>query len=174
MSLTLWVLYADAPFNETKAFLNTEVHGRVAPKELSHWAFSDWKYPSAYVGKLMQEGDEILSTVPKPTDFYLGINTSKRFRQRHLDTKIRQYVMNDEPTNGKLHAFTTQGFINLVNSTPRGWLLADYYFYNALTDPQARQFAIQNLNYHFDASRDGGVDVFSWDRNQPRQAQRSI
>ena len=35
-------------------------------------------------------------------------------------------------------------------------------------------FAIQNLNYHFDASRDGGVDVFSWDRNQPRQAQRSI
>lgn len=174
MSLTLWALFADAPFNETKAFLNTEVHGRVAPKELSHWAFSDWKYPSAYVGKLMQEGDEILSTVPKPTDFYLGINTSKRFRQRHLDTKIRQYVMNDEPTNGKLHAFTTQGFINLVNSTPRGWLLADYYFYNALTDPQARQFAIQNLNYHFDASRDGGVDVFSWDRNQPRQAQRSI
>lgn len=169
-----WLIFADLPFAQAKQLINTTEHGLVAPKALSHWSFVDWKYPCAYVTQYLQPGDQVLATVPKPTDFYLGINESKRFRQRHFDTKIREYVMNDEPEGNELHAFTTNGFKNLVNSTMRGWLLADYYFYNALTDPEARDWAIKNLNFHFDASRDAGVDVFSWDKNQPPQPQRSL
>lgn len=172
--LTLWLVFIDLPFKEAQAYINTEVHGMVTPKTLSHWSFVDWKYPSRYVGQYMKEGDLILSTVPKPTDFYLGINSSQRFRQRHFDTKIRQYVMNDEPETNELHARTTNGFINAVNSTQRGWLLADYYFYNALTDPQARQWAIQNLEFHYDASKDAGVHVFSWDKSLPPSPQKNV
>jgi len=172
--LVLWLVFTDLPFKQTKGLINTEEHGMVAPKELSHWSFVDWKFPSNYVSNFLQPNDVVLSTVPKPTDFYLGINNSKRFRQRHLDTELRQYVMNDPPEGMETHAFTTDGFKNIVNSTTRGWLFADYYFYNALTDPEARQWAIENLEFHFDASKDGGVNVLSWDKTQPRSPRRSL
>src|SRR5690606_18990883 len=101
-------------------------------------------------------------------------NHSLRFRQRHLDTKIRQYVENKPDSSGNLNAKTTNDFVHVVNNTPRGWLLADYYFYNALTAPEARNFAIRYLDFHFDASKDGGVHVFSWDRTKQPSREKAF
>jgi hypothetical protein len=91
----------------------------------------------------------------------------------HLDGKTKEYVKND-PDGRTRSAYTHEQLVKTFRENQRGWLLADYYFDNALTDPQSKQFVINNMTYHFDASDDGGVKIFSWDHSVPLKYQSSM
>ncbi|MBX2984537.1 MAG: glycosyltransferase family 39 protein [Bacteroidia bacterium] len=158
-----------------KAFLNNTEHGQVVDRNISEWYYTNWKSPIEYVQQNMSESDVVLSTVPNAIRFYMGIDTAKLgwFRQMIYDGIQKKYVQNT-PDGKKVSGYTTEEFMSTVKNNPRGWLLADYYFYNVMTDPQARQFAIEHLDYHFGASRDGSVQVFSWDNSKPKTEETPI
>ncbi|MCO6494060.1 MAG: glycosyltransferase family 39 protein [Bacteroidetes bacterium] len=158
-----------------KAFLNNTSHGQIVDSKISEWYFTNWKDPIDYVKQNMAEGDVVLSTVPNAIRFYMGIDTAKLgwFRQMIYDGTQKKYVQNT-PDGKKVSGYTTDEFINTVKNNPRGWLLADYYFYNVMTDPHARQYAIEHLDYHFGAGRDGSVQVFSWDHSKPKTEETPI
>ena len=159
----------------TKAFLNRIEHGQIVDKKISEWYYTNWKDASEYVKLNRAEGDVVLSTVPNAVRFYLGLDTSVVgwFRQMRYDGTVKEYVQN-EPTGKKVSGYTTEEFIATVKNHPRGWLLADYYFNNVMTDPQARNYAIQNLDFHFGASKDGSVQVFSWDHSKRKPFPSSL
>ncbi len=157
-----------APMSDMQSMITTQHHGRVVPKEIASWFFTNWRYPCTYVKKRKNPDDIIMCTVPKAAKFYVDINNPIWFRQRKYDTKKEKYVFREPPKDKKFHATTYKGFVNTIRNTSRGWLLADYYLYNAMTDPRARQFAFKNLRYHYYATNDGSVKVFSWDHSTPQ------
>lgn len=99
--------------------------------------------------------------------------TTYRFRQMHFDAKQKGYVPN-LPDGRKKSAYTYEQLVKTFNENPRGWLMADYYFENALTDPRTKQFIEEIFVYHFDACIDGAVKVFSWDKAKPKNYQSSF
>jgi 4-amino-4-deoxy-L-arabinose transferase-like glycosyltransferase len=159
----------------TKAFLSRTEHGQLIDKKQAEWYYTNWREATDYVKLNMVEGDVILSTVPNAARFYMEVDTAKLgwFRQMILDPVNKQYVQN-EPTGKKVSGYTTEEFIATVQNHPRGWLLADYYFNNVMTDPNARNYAIQNLDFHFGASKDGSVQVFSWDHSKRKPFPSSL
>jgi uncharacterized membrane protein len=159
----------------TKAFLNRQQHGQLVDRKIGEWYFSHWRDALKYVQQNMKEGDVILSTVPNAPRWYLGTDTSSLgwFRQRHYDGTAKDYVPND-PDGKRVSGYTTEQFIKTIEDNPRGWLLADYYFYNRLTDDNARQYATENLTFHFNASADGSVQVFSWDKSNPKKTETPV
>jgi len=161
-----------APTNEIGSLLKTKSHGRVIKPELSIWYFSNWREASNYVAPRLQPTDCIISTLPAATNFYLSRDNSIWFRQMHFDTKLRKYVPN-EPLNVKGEsAWNYEQFLETISLAKRGWLIADYYLYNVMTDSRARTYVIENMKYHFDACSDGTVQVFSWDHGvlEPKKA----
>ena len=56
-------------------------------------------------------------------------------------------------------------FVETVKRNKRGWLLVDHYLNSAYTDTRIIDFIHNSLTYHFDASQDGSVQVFSWDHD---------
>ncbi|MCK9480348.1 MAG: glycosyltransferase family 39 protein [Bacteroidia bacterium] len=158
-----------------KAFLNNTNHGQIVDRQISEWYYTNWKDPIAYVKQNMAPGDVVLSTVPNSIRLYMGIDTAKLgwFRQMIYDGIQKKYVQN-QPDGKKVSGYTTDEFIATIKNNPRGWLLADYYFYNVMTDPRARQYAIEHLDYHFGASMDGSVQVFSWDNSKPKTEETPI
>jgi hypothetical protein len=161
-----------APANEISSLLKTKLHGRVIKPELSIWYFSNWREASNHVAPQLQPTDCVMSTLPAATNFYLKRDNSIWFRQMHFDTKLRKYVPN-EPLNTKGEsAWNYDQFLETVSLATRGWVIADYYLYNVMTDPRARAYVIENMKYHFDACSDGTVQVFSWERGvqEPKKA----
>lgn len=156
--------------SETKNFLNNKNHGLLIDRNLSEWYFTNWKDPYMYIQSNMTNEDVVISSVPNSSKVYLGIDTSRLgwFRQTRYDGLLKKYVPN-EPSGKPVSGYTTEEFIKTVETYPRGWLVVDYYFYNVMTDPKARQYATENLEYHFMASADGSVQVFSWDHNKPQR-----
>lgn len=147
--------------------LKTEVHGNVVDKSISEIHFVNWKQPCLFIKDRMQKGDVIMATVQFAPRFYLGLDSVVWFRQMHFDAQKKTYVSNT-PDARKLSANTYEQLVKTFNENPRGWLLADYYFDNALTDPRAKQFVEQNFDFHFSACEDGAVKVFSWDKSKPK------
>jgi hypothetical protein len=158
---------------EIGSMLKTEVHGNVVDKAISEIHFVNWKQPSEFIKKNLKKGDVVMATVQFAPKFYLGMDSVVWFRQMHYDAKKKDYVSNT-PDQRKLSATTYEQLVKTYNENPRGWLLADYYFDNALTDPRAKQFVEQNFTYHFDACDDGGVKVFSWDKAKPKSYQSAF
>ena len=155
--------------SQTKAFLSRTEHGQLVDRKISEWYYTNWKDPIKYVKENMQAGDVVLATVPNAPRLYMGIDSAKLgwFRQMRYDGVKKEYVQNEgmgKPVSG----YTTDEFISTLQNNPRGWLLADYYFENVMTDPKARQIAIEKLDFHFGASPDGSVKVFSWDNSKPK------
>lgn len=152
------------------AFLKHKEHGQIVDKNISEWSFTNWQEPLNYVNENRKQGDVVLSTVPNSARFYLDLDTSELgwFRQNILNAVEKKYQPN-EPSGKPVSGYTTEEFIKTVETYPRGWLVVDYYFYNVMTDPKARQYATENLEYHFMASADGSVQVFSWDHNKPQR-----
>lgn len=173
--ITIVVVIVICKPSNLKAFLTRTEHGQLVDKNISEWYYTNWKDPIDYVRQNMTEGDVILSTVPNAPRLYLGVDSAKLgwFRQMHYDGNEKKYVQNI-PDGKKVSGYTTEEFMSTIKNNPRGWLLADYYFYNVMTDPQARQFAIEHLDYHFGASRDGSVQVFSWDNSKPKTEETPI
>lgn len=152
---------------EISGMLNTEAHGNVVDKSISEIHFVNWKQPSLFIKDQMKPGDVIMATVQFAPRFYLGLDSVVWFRQMHYDAKLKEYVPN-LPDHRQKSANTYEQLVKTYNENPRGWLLADYYFDNALTDPRAKQFVEQNFTFHFSACDDGAVKVFSWDKAKPK------
>jgi len=155
------------PTNEISSLLKTKSHGRVIKPELSIWYFSNWREASNYVAPRLQPTDCVISTLPAATNFYLKRDNSIWFRQMHFDTKLRKYVPNEPLKTKGESAWNYEEFLETVSLAKRGWLIADYYLYNVMTDPRARTYVIENMKYHFDACSDGTVQVFGWDQGAP-------
>ncbi|MBC7425203.1 MAG: hypothetical protein H7321_01605 [Bacteroidia bacterium] len=170
-SLILFILIL--PLKEIKAMVTRDLHGNPVPKELSEISFVNWREPCEYIKENMQKGDLVMSTVIQAPQFYLDNDQTIWFRQMKYDAKVRKYVPNP-PELAKNKASTYEALVATVKNNPRGWLLADYYFINALTDPNARQFCVENMTFHPDASPDGSVQVFSWDNSKPKQFQSPV
>jgi len=147
--------------------LTTEDHGNVVSKDLAEIHFVNWKQPCLFVKENRKPSDIVMATVQMAPRFYLEMDSVIWFRQMHYDATKKKYVPN-LPDGRKLSAYTYEQLVKTYNENPRGWLLADYYFDNALTDPKAREFVEQNFTYHFEASNDGSVKVFSWDKAKPK------
>lgn len=158
---------------EILSMLKTEKHGNVVDKAISEIHFVNWKQPGEYVMENMKKGDIVMATVQFAPKFYLNLDSVVWFRQLHFDAKTKDYVRNESDKRDP-SAWTYDQLVNTFNKYPRGWLMADYYFENALTDPRARQFVEENFVYHFDACEDGGVKVFSWDKAKPKSYQSSF
>jgi 4-amino-4-deoxy-L-arabinose transferase-like glycosyltransferase len=159
---------------ETKAYLS-KTHGLLVDRKLSEWFYTNWKESGKYVKQNMKENDVVLSTIPNAQRVYLDIDTAKIgwFRQMRYDGLQKKYVQN-EPLGKTVSGYTTEEFIATVENHNRGWLIADYYFYNVMTDDKARQYAIENLRYHYNASTDGSVHVFSWDKSNPKEMETPL
>ncbi|MBR9923298.1 MAG: hypothetical protein GYB31_20900 [Bacteroidetes bacterium] len=139
----------------------------IVDSKLSKWSFVNWKDPAEYLKPLLQEGDVILATVPKAAAWYLDKPETEIiwFRQKEYDTEKKGYVDYKELPE-KQHAYSPEGFRNILNTQKRGWFLADYYLDNVLTHPQAKTLVYQNLHYEKEASPDGSVRLFHWDHSQ--------
>jgi 4-amino-4-deoxy-L-arabinose transferase-like glycosyltransferase len=158
---------------EIGEMLKTETHGNIVAKEISEIHYVNWKQPCLFIKDRMQKGDVIMATVQFAPRFYLGLDSVVWFRQMHFDAKTKDYISNI-PDKRKLSANTYEQLVKTFNENKRGWLLADYYFDNALTDPRAKQFVEQNFEFHFSACEDGAVKVFSWDKAKPKSYESSF
>ena len=156
------VLLLYAPWNETFALLMTQKHGRVVKRELSYWYFSHWREAYDYLQANIQSEDVIVSTFPASGNFYLDRENTIWFRQRHFDPERLDYVPNEPTGNRGQSAWTYEEFLETVQMHSRGWVIADNYLYNVMTDPRARDYIFQTMEYHFGASIDGTVFVFNW------------
>ncbi len=158
---------------EIGEMLKTQTHGNIVDKSISEIHYVNWKQPCLFIKDRMQKGDVIMATVQFAPRFYLGLDSVVWFRQMHFDAKTKDYVSN-LPDQRKLSANTYEQLVKTFNENKRGWLLADYYFDNALTDPRAKQFVEQNFDFHFSACEDGAVKVFSWDKSKPKSYESSF
>jgi 4-amino-4-deoxy-L-arabinose transferase-like glycosyltransferase len=161
-----------APVDNVSSLLKTRSHGRVVKPELSVWYFSNWKEAASYVAPRSHPSDRVLSTLPVAANFYLKRDDSIWFRQMHFDTKLKKYVPNEPLKKKGESAWNYDEFLETVALAKRGWLIADYYLYNVMTDPRARTYVIENLKFHFDACSDATVQVFGWDHDvqEPKKA----
>jgi 4-amino-4-deoxy-L-arabinose transferase-like glycosyltransferase len=174
ISVLIGLLFLGRGINSME-FINTKKHGRIIPQELSKWTFANWKEPFIRIKKHLQPNDIILTTHTTNTQHYLNKKENIYwFRQKKLDPKTRKYVpfIDQEVRSSKGHGNSLQGIQNLYNQHDRGWVLADYYFYNVLTDPAARHFVYQNFNYHYDLGNES-IIVFSWDKTKPHLKQKN-
>ena len=160
-------LVAASPVKELSALINPQRHGMVARPEISNWFFSNWREAAQHVKPQIQKDDVVFSTMPSGTNHYLGIDSSLWFRQMHYSEYVKRYISNEKIETTLPNGTTYDNFIETVQRYKRGWVFADYYFYNVMTDPRVRDYVVRNLKYHFDACSDGTVQVFSWDQNAP-------
>lgn len=163
-SIILLVLLS--PLNDLQTLINPKRHGMVSRTEISNWFFSNWKEASLNVKSLIRPDDVIFSTMPSGTNHYLGTDSSLWFRQMHYSEYVKRYISNEKIMTDAPNGSTYDNFVETVERYKRGWVFADYYFYNVMTDPRVRDYVIKNLKYHFDACTDGTVQVFSWDRDR--------
>ncbi len=161
------LVFAFMQRKEISKMLQTELHGHVVDKKISEIPFVNWKQPCLFIKEHRQPNDLIMATVQMAPRFYLETDSVIWFRQMHLDGKTKEYVRN-LPDGRKRSAYTYEQLVKTYEENPRGWLLADYYFDNALTDQRAKEFVEQNFTFHFDACENGDVKVFSWDKAKPR------
>lgn len=167
------LLFGISKRKDISSMLNATEHGNIVDKSISEIHFVNWKQPCLFIRDNMQAGDVVMATVQQAPRFYLGLDSVVWFRQNHYDAKKKDYVPNT-PDGRKKSAATYEQLVKTFNENPRGWLLADYYFDNALTDPRARQFVEQNFTFHFNACDDGGIKVFSWNKAKPKTYQSAF
>jgi hypothetical protein len=138
----------------------------VVDNNICEFNFTNWRQPASFVQKKKKDGDLILSTVTTAAGYYLDEANVIQFRQNHYDTEQKKYVSNasipDRPS-----AATLEDLQRTVQQYPRGWLLADYYMDNIMVDDRARMFVYRYMTFYPEASPDGSVMVFGWDRDKP-------
>lgn len=137
-------------------------HGQVVPRELSQWFFPDWKSSCRKVKNKMGKDDVIISTMPSYVNFYLN-RESYQFRQRRYNSTAHQYE-NIEVDTLTPNAHSAEALEKLLNTSEKAWLLADYYFDNVMTDPNARTCVLRYMKFEY-AMSDDYVTVFSWDKS---------
>ncbi|GHV58277.1 hypothetical protein FACS1894182_09800 [Bacteroidia bacterium] len=165
LGLVLMVLVLLTPWKPSFAMVKARNHGMVVPRELTVWYFTDWKYPLEKVASKMQPGDVVLSTVVQSAQFYMHTPDIIRFRQLYYNSENYRYEKFETDTT-MLNANSTGGVAHILDTSDRVWLLANYYFNNALTDPEARSHVINRMKFEYDMSNQY-VSVFSYDKTKP-------
>jgi 4-amino-4-deoxy-L-arabinose transferase-like glycosyltransferase len=148
--------------------------GHVVNNNISQVNFTNWKQPTEFVNKRRKPDDVLMSTVTTAASYYLNVDEVLWFRQMQYDTKLKKYVSNPAETNKRYSAATYEDLVRTVQQSPRGWLLADYYMDNVFVDARARMFVHQNMHFYPEASSDGSVMVFGWDRDRPPPKEQNI
>lgn len=145
----------------------------VVSKKLSTWPFVNYEPASTYVAPLIKDGDVLFATIPESFEFYLNRDVHK-FRQFFYNTSTHQYEHYPIDTLNAISGKTLANLQKVYNDHDRGWLLADYYFDNVMTDRSARLWVFSHMHFHKEASPDGSVRVFSWDKSVPLPAYQTI
>ena len=117
----------------------------------------------------------VLSTVPDAVNFYINQQDQYQvhlFRQMRLDTETRNFVLMGHSSSIP-SASSVEDLYKTMESFNRVWLIADYYLYNSLTDPKARDLVFKNFTLYPGACKDGSVQLFLWDRNQTKKFQHN-
>lgn len=160
----LVILFLLLPFKAPYKLVTTRAHGQVVPKELSVWYFVNWQEPLKAINQAIQPGDAFLSTMSPYATFYLGKNPIM-FRQMRYNSEKKQYETLPIDTTTD-NAGSLEAVQRLFHNYKRGWLGADYYFDNVMTDPATRNFVIQNMQFMY-AMSNSDVKVFHWDQSKP-------
>ncbi len=173
-AIIIIILIAFIPFKSILELIKSEKYGNLVAPELSEISYVNWKQPCLFLKDNMKKNDIVMATVQTAPKYYLEMDSVVWFRQMQLNPKWslandkeEKYIPN-KPENRKNSAYTYEQLVKTYENNPRGWLLADYYFENALTDPKAKEFVEKNFIFHFEACTDGAVKVFSWDKAKPK------
>ncbi len=156
------ILILLSPFKDIWKLIDTKEHGKIIDMDLTHASTSNWREATNYVKRSFKKSDIIMSTNQWICGFYLNSDSVLAFRQLFFDRKSESFVLN-QSKNSNRSANSFEEFMNTIKTYPRGWILADYYLYNQATDPRIFDYITQNMKYHFDATADGNVQVFSWE-----------
>ena len=174
LGFLIMLIVSKALINPFKLITN-ENHGAPIDRKLSIWYFTNWKEPSLYIKKNIKKGDVVLSTVPDAVNFYINQQDQYQvhlFRQMRLDTETRNFVLMGHSSSIP-SASSVEDLYKTMESFNRVWLIADYYLYNSLTDPKARDLVFKNFTLYPGACKDGSVQLFLWDRNQAKKFQHN-
>lgn len=160
------------PIKKDITMVKTKKHGRVIDEKLSVWDFPNLREPLNAIKTFIKDDDILVATLPYQVNFYLR-KEALQFRQRQYNSNKRRYeLLKPDLTND--NAYSYQAFKKLYEKYERGWLIADYYFYNSLTDPRARDFVIKNVNFLYNYSN-SYVKIFHWDKsNSNKQRNRFV
>jgi hypothetical protein len=81
-----------------------------------------------------------------------------------VEHKYQKFLPDTTYDNAK----SLEAVMQLHQKYPRGWLFADYYFQNVMTDPEVRNYIVRNWDFHYALSNQY-VNVFSWDNSNPQK-----
>ncbi|MCB9317256.1 MAG: glycosyltransferase family 39 protein [Lewinellaceae bacterium] len=154
--------------------LARKLEGHIVDDRVANWSFTNWKEACEYVDKQRQPGDLLMATVPTAVSYYLEHEQVLWFRQSYYDTREKKYKFHQPNPTGGPSAASVEDLVRTVQSTPRGWLLADYYLDNIFTDERALLWMYQNMHYYEEASSDGSVMVFGWDNSKPKPERQNL
>lgn len=156
------------PFKTIGELATQQKHGSVIDGKLAEWFFTNWKESVGYVMQQPEIDQQVLmSTMPDALRFYTNQKDVLHFRQNYYDVYEKGYKSN-EPTGSDRSASSYEDLLLTMEANEKGWLVSDYYLYNAMTDPRARALIFERATFHPDACPDGSVQVFSWDNTKPR------
>lgn len=172
-SLTLVVLGFFTPWKEVKKLITINHHGLSTKKTLVHVDYVNWREIGEIMARKIAPDELVISSSRMPANFYLKRDNTVHFRQRHYDTSQKAYVLN-KPDSLPNSAHTLEDLVRTYKKNPKGWFFADYYFDNVMTDPMARAFVIQNMNFHFNVGKEGDVKIFSWNHAGPKQNNKMV
>lgn len=147
------------PLNWIKKHITSTTSGYASHPLLVAVFYTDWREACDYIKKNgYQSSDVVASTSPFITNFYL----------RNSSLWLRQYFQ----VEGELKPLKTASNLsyedlqNKMNTSPQGWILADRYLYSTLIDNSVRNTLLYQLKYHIDATKDGSILVFSWEKGR--------
>ena len=163
----LLAIIALTPIKDTVAMLQSEKHGQVIPRELSHWYFTNWKQASLPIKNEIKESDVIITTGRMNVGYYLDRNDAIRYRQVFYNTETRQYENFKDKDFEYPHAYTYNGVKEIYDRNERGWMVTDYYFDGIFSDPKTRDFLVRNTIYRSDLSN-SDIKVLQWDKSKPK------
>jgi hypothetical protein len=172
--LPFLIVLCNARWTEIKSLVLAErLAGHVVDSNISQFNFTNWREPAEYIRQHQQPGDVVMSTITTAASYYLDRDDVLWFRQNQYDTRQKKYVpLAAEPNRPS--AATLQDLQRTVASSPRGWLLANYYLDNVFVDTRARMFVYQNMHFYPDASSDGSVMLFGWDNARPKPQNQTL
>ena len=152
---------------EIKGLVNVDHKvGYIVNKKISTWSFSNYADPCKFVLKHLQPNDLIFATHKASADYYLDRKDVILFRQLYYNTQKNKYEFYKTDLKNIYTGQSLANIIYLYQRNNRGWLITDYYFDNVMTDMRAKTWVFKNFNYHPEATEDGSVMVFSWDKSK--------
>lgn len=148
--------------------------GHIVNSCISNVNFTNWKDPGEYASKRYKPGDVVMATVPTVAAYYMDVDSVIWFRQNHYNTILKQFEPLGSRPGAAQSASSYDDLKRTVQNNARGWLLADYYMENVLVDDSCRHFVFKNMHYYGDASPDGTVMLFGWDKQKPAPDQQNL